>query len=111
MTKQHAAAKLEVVEPEEPEVEAAASPPEKVDDKPETVSIEFRDFEFKIPKMIDEWETEACLSMNQGNYILAAKILLGSAQWALLMSIGNKRKDIREFLTAFANVVDEECVS
>lgn len=71
--------------------------------------IPFRGQKFTIPVDMDEWETEACIAMGQSDYVMAAKILLGTAQWAVLQSLGNKRKDIREFLMVFASVVEKEC--
>jgi hypothetical protein len=75
----------------------------------EMAEIPFRGRTFTIPVDMDEWETEACLAMGQSDYVLAAKILLGTGQWALLQSLGSKRKDIREFLLSFATVVEKDC--
>ena len=115
--------KLEAVtddnDKEETTVELPPTVEEKVaeiDAKAETngeiarVSIPFRGREFLIPKEMDEWETEACLAMSQNEYVLAAKLLLGDGQWARLQMLGSKRKDIREFLVLFADVVNTECV-
>jgi hypothetical protein len=109
-------AKLEAVEELEAELpppveEVVAAIDAEVDAKLETVKLKFRGHDFEIPKLMDEWETEACLAMNEGNYVLAAKLLLGPMQWPLLLALGNKRKDIREFLSTFADVVDKECVA
>ena len=84
---------------------------EAAEDEIELVTIKFRETEFTLPKLMDEWDTEACLAMNEGNYVLAAKLLLGRGQWAQLMALGDKRKDIRAFLRVFADVVDEECIA
>lgn len=78
---------------------------------PEMVDVSFRGHDFTIPKEMDEWDTEACIAISQQDYVLAAKLLLGSGQWALLQSLGSKRKDIREFLVVFGDVVSQECVS
>ena len=101
-------AKLEAVDEIEEEL-----PPSVADvvAATEQVKIKFRGVDFEIPKLMDEWATEACLSMNEGNYVLAAKILLGPGQWPRLMALGDKRRDIREFLSLFADVVDKECVA
>jgi len=76
----------------------------------EVVPIEFRGHTFFIPKDMDEWDTEACLAMGQQEFVLASKLLLGQGQWALLQSLGSKRKDIREFLSVFGDVVARDCV-
>lgn len=75
----------------------------------DTAEIPFRGKTFTIPADMDEWETEACLALGQSDYVMAAKILLGGAQWALLQSLGSKRKDIRQFLLVFADVVEKQC--
>lgn len=72
--------------------------------------IQFRGHTFSIPKDMDEWETEACIAMGQKSYVIAAKLLLGDGQWALLQSLGSKRKDIREFLTVFGEAIARDCV-
>ena len=77
----------------------------------ETVPIVFRGFTFTVPKDMDDWETEACLAMSQNEYVLAAKLLLGPQQWMILQSLGSKRRDIREFLALFADIVNRDCVS
>jgi hypothetical protein len=91
---------------EDPNPPAAEAEPEVA-----MVPISFRSMRFEIPRDMDEWQTEACLAMNQSNYVYAAKLLLGDRQWAQLMAVGDRRKDIREFLTVFAEVVDKDCVA
>lgn len=116
MTAAKKAAKLEAVhgEPELPFDEDGPGDGEaEADDEAAVVMVKipYRGIDFAIPKEMDEWDTEACLAMNQGNYVLAAKILLGTGQWAGLQALGSKRKDVREFLTVFAAVIDKECIA
>lgn len=97
---------------EDPDDLITDTKPVDTEDKPEPIElalIKFRDKTFTIPKDMDEWPTEACLAMGQSEYVLAAKLLLGSGQWALLQSLGDKRKDIREFLVVFGNIIDKDC--
>jgi hypothetical protein len=106
--------KLEVVEEVAEEVADLASTESGNTDSPieelEMVAIPFRGRDFNIPKMMDEWETEACLAMSQNDYVYAAKLLLGEGQWARLQMLGSKRKDIREFLLIFAEKINKECI-
>ena len=76
----------------------------------EMVQVPFRGHDFAIPKDMDEWDTEACLAIGEKKYLFAAKTVLGPGQWALLRSLGSKRKDGNEFLTVFAAVVQSECI-
>lgn len=93
-------------------VEDADAEPETNDgDAVEMVDVPFRGHNFKIPRDMDEWDTEACLAMSQQEYVLAAKLILGGGQWALLQSLGSKRKDVREFLIIFGDVVGRECTA
>lgn len=90
-------------------------PEEEVDEPPEVdapielVDIPFRGQTFQIPRDMDEWDIEACLALSQHNYAQSAKLLLGTGQWALLQSLGSKRKDINDFLVVFGRVIDREC--
>jgi hypothetical protein len=107
--------KLEVVEemPDDdvrPTGADEAPPPDQPIEELEMVAIPFRGRDFNIPKMMDEWETEACLAMSQNDYVYAAKLLLGEGQWARLQMLGSKRKDIREFLLIFAEKINKECI-
>ena len=112
-------AKLAAVDDDEPQLplgiddepETAPDPEPEPEPEIELVKVPYHGVEFTIPKEMDEWEVEACLAMNQGNYILSAKLLLGPAQWAGLQAMGSRRKDMREFLAVFADVIDKECIA
>lgn len=77
----------------------------------ELVTIPFRGKTFTIPKDMDEWDTEACLAFSRQELLLAAKMLLGPAQWALLQSVGSKRKDTLAFLAVLGPAINKHCIT
>lgn len=88
------------------ETDAADAEPQ-----PDLVPVEFRGQKFWIPREMDEWDTEACIAIARDDFMTAAKHLLGPAQWALLRSLGTRKKDTLAFLVALGEVTRKDCVS
>jgi hypothetical protein len=102
-------------EPETPapipaEPEPAPAPAEK-QAPGETVEFEYRGVTFTIPKDRDAWPMDAELAIEQRQWGIVVRAVIGDTQWDDLRDVAPNRGDLFEFIRLFMGAAAEGCIN